>query len=144
VSARSAARRASHLAALLAVSLPLLTGCYTTRPVRSMPAPEQFVFISLTEAGTISLARSVGPHIATIHGRVLAVKGDTLDVALREMVTDEGEMFKLSGASVRLLPFQVKEMRRRQVSAVRTLTMVGLAGLGVSIVSTRVRDGERP
>jgi hypothetical protein len=137
-------RGVPRFAVLLAAAVPLVAGCYTTRPVRTMPAPEQFVLISLTEAGTVSLARSVGPHIAEIQGRVEAVHGDTLVIAMRQMLTDEGETFKLSGATVRLLPFQVREIRRRQVSAARTLTAVALAGLGVSIASTRVRDGGRP
>ena len=134
----------SRWTVLLAASLPLLAGCYSTRPVRSMPAPEQFVTIRLTEAGTVSLARSVGPHIREIQGRVQGVNGESLDVALHEMITDEGETFKLSGATVRLLPFQVEEIRRRRLSTARTITTVGLATLGVSLATRRVRDGGRP
>lgn len=129
---------------LLLILAPFAAGCYSVRPMSTHPAPNHTVDLLLTEAGSLALARSVGPNVARILGRVVAVRGDTMDLSLIEMTTNSAETFKLTGATVTVLPFQIGEIRRRRIDITRTAAAVGLGALGVSMLSRRVRDGGRP
>lgn len=128
---------------LLLILAPLAASCYSVRPMSTHPEPNHTVDLLLTEAGSLALARSVGPNVARILGRVVAVRGDAMVISLIEMTTSSAETFKLTGATVTVVPFQIAEIRRRRVDVARTVAAVGLAALGVSLVSTRVRDGGR-
>lgn len=129
---------------LLLILAPLAAGCYSVRPMSTRPEPEHTVDLLLTEAGSLALARSIGPKVARILGRVEAVRGDTMVISLMEMTTQNAETLKLTGATVTVVPFQIAQIRRRRFEITRTVAAVGVGALGVSLLSRRVRDGGRP
>ena len=57
---------------LLAASLGLVAGCYDYHPLTA-PSPDQgsYVAATLTETGSVDLARYLGPDVFVVRGRYL-------------------------------------------------------------------------
>jgi hypothetical protein len=127
----------------------LVTGCHVYRPLEAVE-PEVGTRISadLTDYGADTLARYVGPGVASLRGDVLAHEDGDVVLAVTSVTDRFGREQFWRGERVRVPRPAVRIVRERRFSVGRTL-MLGVACVGGSIAALRAFNegtsgGSRP
>lgn len=135
---RGVARRtAAGVLATLAV------GCqsYASIPLGAAPAADA-VRIELTAVAAERLVPVVGPGVASLDGRVAAVAGDTLRLAVAGAMLRNGQTVEWRGEQVALRLEDVAAVRRRRPSVVRSVLLGALVVGGAVVAATQIgRNG---
>jgi hypothetical protein len=107
-----------------------VAGCYALQPAPQPSAPAEYRYaFDITDAGRVALGGLMGPEIAQIEGRVVAVDGDEFNVAVSGVRLLNGSEQVWRGESVRIKKEYVKSTYERRFSAGRTMAF-GVAVLG--------------
>jgi hypothetical protein len=105
----------------------LLAGCYKYRPLdSSLPAQGASVQVSLTAEGTEQVIRRYGPNISQLEAKVLGVRQDTLELAVRLARTPEGFESYFSGDTLTLPLSGVSSISGRKLAVGPTVLIGGL------------------
>ena len=110
-------------------------GCYAAVPLTT-PAPQtgSEVVVQLTDAGSESLARLVGPRATEIRGHYLASPPDTLRVAVLGVTTRNEEERFWQHEPLGIPRSAIATLRERRLSTPRTAAVVALAAAAAVLV----------
>lgn len=127
------------VAALWAAALALQLGCYSYLPVQSAPpvAAGAEVAVVLNDRGRALLSERVGAATDRVEGRLGAVEGGVVSVAVSRVTDLRGNTVAWSGETVRIPQDGVLGFRPRKVSKVKTALLVGAVALSL-VLSLRV------
>ena len=121
----------ARLAAL--ALLTSLVGCYNYSPVTTAdPQPGTRVSAQLSDSGTLALARYLGPDVATVEGRLVAVTEQDIGISVVAVRNRNGIEHYWKGEVVTLPRGDVASVRQRKLAAGRSVFLV-LAGVGGSV-----------
>jgi len=112
--------------------------CYVYEPVsRLTPPPGREVRIELTEFGTTEVARSVGPNVVTLLGRLVSNSPDGYRVAIDAVRTARGGEQPWEGeGSVDVPAAAIARVEARTFSRERTILLAtGLVVGAVAVVA---------
>ena len=103
------------------MSFPLLVGCYKYVPVEaSGPPPGVRANLVLSDAGTVEMARWVGPSTRVIEGDVVTATPDGLTLAVRRLERRDGVEEFWKGEEVLVPRDAVATYAERRLSRSRT------------------------
>ena len=112
-----------------------LSACYEyAPPVAHDPTPGTEVRLTLTDAGSLAAASSVGPRVELVDGRISRIDADSV-VVLATQTTQRGGVDNLwNGERVAVPRSSVASLGVRRVSASRT-ALASVIGVGVIAAS---------
>lgn len=137
---------------LVAVLAAFSLGCYVGTPLAA-PRPQvgTRVQLTLTDAGTVTMASQLGPARVELMGDVAAVSDSGLVLALRTVTNHRGVDEIWAGEQVSIPQSAIATMRQRTVSVKRSvlLAIVGVAaamaiGLAIASGGTGSDGGREP
>lgn len=130
-------------ALLSAAGLVVATGCHRwiPAPPPQGPGPGAIVEVTLTADGTAAVTSLVGPNVGSLRGEVLATNGDTIRIAVQELMTRDGQPLYLQGLSLDLPSSAASSVRQRQFDRRRTAIAVAVAAAGTVALIRAVRFG---
>lgn len=132
------ARLAGALARAAALAL-LAAGCYSYRPLHTVPEPGTYVSFDLTDRGRTALGDSIGPEIAKAEG-ILDSKSDSLYVLRMQAVQGfRGQRSKWGGERIGFRPEYVRAISERTFSKGKTALAVG-GGVAAAVAFAVSRD----
>jgi hypothetical protein len=118
-------------AAVLALALGAVQGCYRYTPVITTQPPGTVLAFDINDRGRVELGDLVGPSAARIEGR-LRTEDDTVYVVNVSSVTYlHGQTNEWTGEALTIRKTHVASVRERQFSAARTSLAAGVAVGGV-------------
>jgi hypothetical protein len=108
------------------VLLPLLAACYVYQPggVATLPTGRP-VRLTLTDAGTASLASELGPSVEAVGGKLIDNTADAYVVALSDSRKRNGTEIDWRGEQVSISKSLVASIQQRQFSRGRTALVAG-------------------
>jgi hypothetical protein len=110
----------------IVVFLPLLAGCYVYQPVgMGSPPTGRPVRLTLTDAGTASLASELGPSVQAVGGKLIGNTADAYVVALSDSRKRNGTEIDWRGEQVSISKSLVATIQQRQFSRGRTALVAG-------------------
>ena len=114
----------------LVVSMLLLAGCYTYRPLENpAPPPGERVSAQLTTEGSQRLTGQIGPEVLHVEGDVVSADSAGLDLDVIEVESIRGIRSDWHGEHVRLPREAVAGLQQRRLSVGGT-TLLGGAIVG--------------
>ena len=125
-------------AAVLAGSLGLSTGCYTTRSLMGVPDAGTQAVAILNDRGRVALGDTLGANVDRLTGDVVS-RGDTSFVmSVRNVRYFGGQTNEWKGERVTVPVQALRAVEERRFSRLRTFLVVGavVAGL-VAFIATR-------
>jgi hypothetical protein len=109
----------------------LLTGCYVYHPIATNTASTgKYVRAELTDAGSTSVAPSIGTNAIWIEGEVQDASDTRLTMALRVVSRRDLGESTWNGETVSLNAGDVRTLQERVLSRGRTATTVSLLSAG--------------
>lgn len=130
-------RRRRTVAALGMALSPVVSGCYAYTPVASGPAPTgQPVELTLSDSGTVAVARAVGPSAEAVRGRLAGDSAGSYVLAVDEVRRRNGAEESWKGERLVVPRVLVTSTATRSLSRTRT----GIVGVGLvaGVVLARV------
>lgn len=116
--------------------LCLVSGCYRYEPLTTAsPAPGTYLSVTLSDAGSAALARSLGPDALVVHGRYLDGDAQSLRISVSSVETKGGVALSWQGEPVVLPADAVASLDTRRLAKGRTALLVGV-GAGGLVVTT--------
>ncbi len=110
----------------IVVFFPLLAGCYVYQPVgMATPPPGRPVRLTLTDAGTASLASELGPSVEAVGGKLVGNTADAYVLALSDSRKRNGAEIDWRGEQVSISKSLVATIQQRQFSRGRTALVAG-------------------
>jgi hypothetical protein len=104
----------------------VVSGCYSNVPIQlSTAQPNTKLVVALTDAGSDSLARYLGPGVATVNGKLLQNGDDGLSLAVTQVTMRSGAEQFWKGETVALPKYSVATVQERKISKPRTLLLGG-------------------
>jgi hypothetical protein len=126
---------------LVAGTCALLAGCYIYEPASPRPVVPTVgtrVAAELTGVASDTLARYVGPGVATVRGDVLGASDSGVVLAVRSVVDRSGRDQSWEGEHVRLDWGALLGLEQRHFSVSRSV-LLGLALVGSSVAVSVLR-----
>lgn len=105
-----------------------LTGCYSTRPLTTAPAPGTTVVLDLNDRARVQLGDRIGPSAASIEGVARAGSDSAYVIDISSVKYLNGQTNQWSGERVSLSPTLVTQAWQREYSRSRTVSL----GLGIT------------
>jgi hypothetical protein len=118
--------------AILIGVLSVTAGCYNYNPLTT-PASElgTYLAVTLNDAGSDALARSLGPGMFVVRGRYLGPGDRGLLVSVSSVETKRGIGYPWQGETVTLPTDAIASLDVRQLSKGRSLLLASLGAGGV-------------
>jgi len=114
----------------------LTAGCYNYSPLtQPTPVPGAYVAVTLTDAGSVALARYLGPSVFVVRGRYVADDDHGLVVAVSSVELVRGDEIAWAGEHVTLPNDRIASVRVRQLSKRRSVLLVGVGITGLVATS---------
>src|SRR5258708_6547440 len=118
----------ARLAALALLSS--LAGCYNYLPLTTAdPQPGTRVSAQLSDSGSLALSRYLGPDVAAVEGRLVAVTDQDIGISVVTVRNRNGVEHYWKGEVVTLPRGDLAAVRQRKLAAGRSAFLV-LAGGG--------------
>jgi hypothetical protein len=131
--------RAAGALARAALAALLLAGCYSYRPLHTVPEPGTYVVFDLTDRGRAALSDSIGPEVARAEG-ILDTRSDSVYVVRMQAVEGfRGTRSKWTGERIGFRPEYVRSVSERSFSKRKTALVVG-AGVVAAVAFIASRD----
>lgn len=112
-----------------------LSGCYTTAPLRTAPAPGTQVVLQLNDRGRVGLDSAVGPSADQIHGTLASVNDSAYAVRVTSVTYLSGQTNAWNKELVIVPLNHVSRAWEREYSRGRTLlATVGLGGAAAALL----------
>jgi hypothetical protein len=113
-------------------------GCYVYTPLASAPSTGSTVSFTLTDAGRLSLGRSIGEGARSLEGEVDSTTDSTYVLHVQSVTYINGQHNKWTGERLVVGRQQVTDARQRDFSKSRT-ALVAAATVGglVAFIATR-------
>jgi len=125
----------------MAIAAACLTaGCYNYSPLtQPTPEPGAYLAVTLTDAGSVDLARYLGPSVFVARGRYVGQDDNGLVLAVSSVELVRGDQVPWAGERVTLPNDRIASVQVRQLSKRRSALLVG-AGI-TGLVATTVAFG---
>ena len=121
----------ARLAAL--ALLTSLAGCYNYLPLTTPdPQPGTRVSAQLSDSGSLALSRYLGPDVAAVEGRLVAVTDQDIGISVVTVRNRNGVEHYWKGEVVTLPRGDLAAVRQRKLAAGRSAALV-LASVGGSV-----------
>ncbi|OLD38301.1 MAG: hypothetical protein AUI57_07495 [Candidatus Rokubacteria bacterium 13_1_40CM_2_68_8] len=123
--------------AILIGVLCLTTACYSYNPLTT-PSPDPGVYVSVTlnDAGSVDLARYLGPSIFLVRGRYLGPSDQGgLLVSVSSVETKRGDGYSWQGETVTLPTDAIASLDVRRLAKGRSLLLAGVGAGGLVATS---------
>jgi hypothetical protein len=122
--------------AILITTLLLTAGCYSYNPLTTpSPEPGTSLAVTLTDAGSDELARSLGPGAFIVRGRYLSNDEQGMLLSVTSVETKRGYSNPWSGETVAVPDNAVASLDVRKLSKGRSFLLAGI-GVGGLVVTT--------
>ena len=117
---------------MLIAAACLTAGCYNYSPL-AQPTPDQgaYVSITLSDAGTVDLARYLGPSVFVVRGRYVGADDHGLVLAVSSVELVRGDEIAWAGERVTLPNDRIASVQVRQLSKRRSVLLVGVGITGL-------------
>jgi hypothetical protein len=117
---------------LLIATACLSAGCYNYRPLTT-PAPEPgaYIAVTLSDAGSESLSRALGPSVFVVRGRCVSTTAEGLLVSVTSVETKRGIESPWEGEKVLLPPDAIVSLDERRLAKGRSLLLAGVGAGGL-------------
>jgi hypothetical protein len=130
------------------VAAAVTAGCYNYDPlITASPEPGTYLSLSLTDAGSQELARSLGPNVFIVRGRYLQHGDRGLLVSVTSVELKVGNEVSWAGETVALPDSAISAIEVRQLAKGRSALLLG-AGVAGLVATTAafsyVGGGTRP
>ena len=123
------------------VAVGALAGCYVYRPIDTVePRVGTRVAADLTDVGSDTLARYVGPGVTSLRGGVVNTEGAAVTLAVTSVTDRSGQQQFWKGEQVRVPRVAVRDFTQRSFSLGRSV-LLGAALLGSSLVAWEAFQG---
>ena len=123
------------------VAVAALAGCYVYRPLDTVePQVGTRVSADLTDGGSDTLARYVGPGVTSLRGGVVSTEGAAVTLAVTSVMDRSGQQQFWRGEPVRVPRAAVRDFEQRRLSLGRSV-LLGAALLGSSVVAWEAFQG---
>lgn len=110
-------------------------GCYYYQPIATPdPAPGTYLSATITDTGADHLARTIGPDVRSIRGRLLAADAAELRLSVLGVSLHHGEDITWRGEAVSVSREYVIQLQQRKLAKGRTVLIAGATLL--SMVTT--------
>jgi hypothetical protein len=120
---------------LMAV-LTLTVGCYNYSPLTTpSPDPGTYLAVTLTDAGSDELARSLGPGAFVVRGRYLSNDDRGMLISVTSVETKRGFALPWAGETVAVPDYAVASLDVRRFARGRSLLLAGV-GAGALVATT--------
>jgi hypothetical protein len=107
-----------------------LSGCYTYAPLKSStPEPGQRLRVQLTLTGGDSLARFLGPNVASVDGRLVVANDAGFELGVTEVLMHSGSEQYWKGETVTLPKPYVASIQERTFSWGKSGLLAGVVVL---------------
>lgn len=104
----------------------VFSGCYGSVPIQlSAAQPGTKLVVTLTDAGSDSLARYLGPGVQTVDGRLIQNGDSGLSLAVTQVTMRSGIEQFWKGETVALPKYSLGTVQERKLSKPRTLLLGG-------------------
>jgi hypothetical protein len=112
-----------------------LCGCYATYPIDIAQArPGTKLRVSLTDAGSDSLARYLGPGVQTVDGKLLRSSDSDVSLGVTQISMRSGIDQFWKGEAVVLPKYSVATVQERKLSKPRTFLLTGAVIVALATV----------
>jgi hypothetical protein len=137
--ARAATTARLVRAGVLAASLGLSTGCYTTRPLMGVPDPGTSITAALNDRGRVAMADSLGQNVDRVEGTTVERLGDSAIVlAVNRVRFISGDENRWKGERLTFRASSLRGVEERRFSRARTWGLTAAAvGAVIAFVVTR-------
>ena len=117
---------------LLVAVLGPVAACYDYHPLTA-PSPDQgsYVAATLTETGSVDLARYLGPDVFAVRGRYLATGEAGVVVSVTSVELKRGTVVSWAGETVVLPSEAVASLDVRRLAKGRTALLAGVGAGGL-------------
>ncbi len=123
------------------VAVAALAGCYVYRPLDTVePRVGTRVSADLTDGGSDTLARYVGPGVTSLRGGVVSTEGAAVTLAVTSVMDRSGQQQFWRGEPVRVPRAAVRDFEQRRLSLGRSV-LLSAALLGSSVVAWEAFQG---
>jgi len=123
------------------VGVAALAGCYVYRPLDTVePRVGTRVSADLTDGGSDTLARYVGPGVTSLRGGVVSTEGAAVTLAVTSVMDRSGQQQFWKGEPVRVPRAAVRDFEQRRLSLGRSV-LLSAALLGSSVVAWEAFQG---
>ena len=123
------------------VAVAALAGCYVYRPLDSVePRVGTRVSADLTDGGSDTLARYVGPGVTSLRGGVLNAERAAVTLAVTSVMDRSGQQQFWKGEPVRIPRAAVRDFEQRRFSPGRSV-LLGAALLGSALAAWEAFQG---
>jgi hypothetical protein len=131
------------------------SGCYANVPIQlSSAQPNTKLVVALTDAGSDSLSRYLGPGVETVSGKLQQTTDSGISLAVSDVTMRSGAEQFWKGETVTLPKYSIGTVQERKLSKPRTLLLsaaiiaaaftVKLAGVGTSNSGRQQTGGGNP
>ena len=111
------------------------TACYYYQPLATpTPTPGSYLSVTLTDTGADHLARTIGPDVRSVRGRLLTSDSVALTFSVVAVSLHHGEDVTWKGEPVTLSRTYVSALQQRRLAKGRTAFITG--ALIVALVTT--------
>jgi hypothetical protein len=119
-------------------ALGVLAGCYIYEPLRTVePQVGSRVSAALTDGGSDTLARYVGPRVSALRGYVVSAESTNVMLSVTSVTDRSGQEQSWQGERVQVPRLAIRDFQQRSFSLGRTL-LLGVLFVGSSIVAVEV------
>ena len=123
------------------IAVGALAGCYVYRPLDTVePRVGARVSADLTDVGSDTLARYVGPGVTSLRGGVVSAEQAAVTLAVTSVTDRAGQQQFWKGERVRVPRGAVRDFEQRRLSVGRSV-LLGAALLGSSLVAWQAFAG---
>src|SRR5207248_11619618 len=114
-------------------------GCYNYSPLtQPTPEPGAYLAVTLTDAGSVDLARYLGPSVFVARGRYVGQEDNGLVLAVSSVELVRGDQVPWAGERVTLPNDRIAAVQVRQPSKGRSPLLVGVAITGLVVTSVAI------
>jgi hypothetical protein len=113
----------------------LLCGCYVNVPLATSPDPGTRVHVQLTDAGSVDLARYLGPNVIAVDGRLLDGTDSSISVSVNQVSMRSGDEQFWKGETVNLPRRAIAFIQRKKLSPWRSGLIAGAFVAGIALIS---------
>lgn len=107
--------------------LCVLCGCYESVPIQlSSVQPGTKIRVTLTDAGTDSLARYLGPGVETVDGKLISTNDERLSLGVTSVAMRSGQDQFWKGETVAIPRSALATVQQRKINKPKSLLLGGV------------------
>ena len=120
----------------LLVATCLTAGCYNYAPLTTpTPEPGAFLAVTLTDSGSVEMARSLGPDVMRVRGRYLSSDDSGLQLSVTGVELKRGDEIFWKGETVVVPAHYVASLEVRRLAKGKSYLLAGASAAGLVITT---------